>query len=94
MIQTSYSDARANFAHYLDKAVDDRETIVVRRRGRPDVAIVAADELASLEETAHVFSSPANARRILDALERAERGEGVRMTVEELREKFGLAAEE
>ena len=93
MIETSYSDARANFARYLDRAADDRETIVVQRRGRPAVAIVAADELASLVETAHLLRSPANARRLLEALDRSERGEGARLSLEELRRDVGLAAE-
>ncbi|HEY3079140.1 MAG TPA: type II toxin-antitoxin system prevent-host-death family antitoxin [Chloroflexota bacterium] len=94
MIETSYSEARANFARYLDKAIDDRETILVQRRGRPDVAIIAADELASLIETAHLLRSPANARRLTEALDRAERGEGVRLSVDDLRRQTGLAAEE
>ena len=94
MIETSYCEARARFAHYLDRAVDDRETILVQRRGRPDVAIIAADELASLVETAHLLRSPANARRLLAALERAERGEGVGLGLEELRGQVGLAAQE
>ena len=33
-------------------------------RGRPDVAMIAADELRSLQETMHLLRSPANARRI------------------------------
>jgi antitoxin YefM len=32
--------------------------VVVRRRGARDVAIIAADELSSLTETAHLLRSP------------------------------------
>jgi antitoxin YefM len=35
------------------------------------VALVAADELAGLLETAHLLRSPANAERLLTALTRA-----------------------
>jgi antitoxin YefM len=35
------------------------------------VALVAADELSSLLETAHLLRSPANAERLLRALSRA-----------------------
>jgi len=90
MIETSYTDARARLAEYLDRAVDDRETIVVHRRGRPDVAIIAADELAGILETAHLLSSPANARRLREARARAARGEGIRMSIEELAASVGL----
>lgn len=57
MIETTYSDARANLRSYFDRAVNDRETILVRRRGGGDVAIIAADELASLEATAYLLRS-------------------------------------
>lgn len=49
-------------------------------------ALVAADEFASLLETAHLLRSPANARRLKTALRRAQRGEGKKMTVAELRQ--------
>lgn len=93
MIERSYSQARAELASLMDRAVDDRETIIIERRGRPAVALIAADELRGMEETLHLLRSPANAARLLAALERAEQGEGVRMTVEELRQKFDLAEE-
>lgn len=90
MVQTSYTEARANLAALLDRAVEDRETVIISRRGKADVALIAADELASLQETVHLLRSPRNAARLLAALERAERGEGVRMTPDELRRSVGL----
>jgi len=67
-VETTYSALRENLASYLDQVVDDREVIVVKRRGARDVAIIAADELAGLEETAFLLRSPANARRLSQAL--------------------------
>jgi antitoxin YefM len=66
--ETTYTALRENLASYLDRVVDDREVIVVKRRGARDVAIIAADELAGLEETAYLLRSPANARRLQEAL--------------------------
>lgn len=91
MIETTYTEARAKFADFLDRAADDRETIVVHRRGRPDVAIIAADELAGLQETAHLLASPANAQRLAEALARADHGEGIRTSVDELAARMGIA---
>jgi antitoxin YefM len=71
MIQTSYSEARERLASLMDKATDDRETVIIKRRGHPDVALIAADELAGLEETAHLLRSPANAVRLFEGLARA-----------------------
>ena len=92
-IQTSYSDARARLAALLDEVVDNREVVIIRRRGREDVAMVAADDLTSMMETLHVLGSPANTERLLTALARARAGGGGTMTLEELRREVGLGAE-
>ena len=89
-IETSYSEARANLAKLMDRVTQDRETVIISRRGGEKVAMIAADELASLLETDYLLQSPRNAERLLAALNRARAGEGVEMTVDELAQKFGL----
>lgn len=73
-LETNYTNLRQNLAGILDQVVDNQETVVVRRRGARDVALVPAGELVGLVETAHLLRSPRNARRLLSALHRAERG--------------------
>jgi antitoxin YefM len=85
VIETSYSELRRRLAHYLDEIVDDREEVVVRRRGGRDVVLVDAAEYASMKETLHVLTPIENARRLLEAFEQSDRGEGVEASVEELR---------
>src|SRR5688572_23899553 len=92
-VQVSYTQARAELAKILDEVTEDREIVVIRRRGREDVALIAADELSSLLETAYLLRSPANAQRLLSALERSFRGEGKQMTMDELRHEVGLDEE-
>jgi antitoxin YefM len=70
-IETTYSQAREQLKSLMDRAVEDREVIVVRRRTGGDVALIAADELESLVETAHLLRSGKNAERLLTALTRA-----------------------
>ena len=70
-IETTYSQAREQLKSLMDRAVEDREVIVVRRRTGGDVALIAADELESLVETAHLLRSSKNAERLLTALTRA-----------------------
>lgn len=82
----SYSQARAELATLMDRAVDDREIIIIERRGRPAVALIAADELRGMEETLHLLRSPANAARLLTALERARAGAGEAVTAEALQQ--------
>jgi antitoxin YefM len=90
-IEVTYSSARQHFASLLDDVTEDREIVVIRRRKGEPAALIAADELASLTETAHLLRSPANAARLLEALARALKGEGHRLTVEELGREVGLA---
>ena len=89
-METTYSALRENLASVLDRVVDDQETVIVRRKGGKDVALVPASELASLMETAYLLRSPANARRLLRAVRRAKRGKGTPMTVAQLRPEIGL----
>ena len=72
--ETTYTSLRQNLASVLDQVVDQQETVVVRRKGARDVALIPATELAGLYETAHLLRSPRNARRLLSALRRAEGG--------------------
>jgi antitoxin YefM len=72
---TTYSDARARLAALCDQVVSSREPVIIRRRNAPDVALIAADELAGILETAHLLRSPHNAERLLTALARARSGE-------------------
>lgn len=88
--KVSYAEAQADLARLLDQATRNDEIVLITRRGRPPVALIPAAELRSLLETVHVLRTPASARRLFDAMEEADRGEGIVMTVEELVEKFGL----
>ncbi len=95
--ETTYSALRANLASYLDRVTDDREVVVVKRRGARDVAIIAADELAGLTETAYLLRSPKNAKRLLEALAESKRNDNKAIprksaaaAVEELRRSLGL----
>ena len=94
MIQeTTYTKARERLAALMDQVTDTREPVLIRRRGREPVALIAADELAGWLETAHLLRSPNNARRLLEASRRAARGEGEAMDIDALRLRLGLARE-
>ena len=54
-IDSTYTHARAHFASLCDAVIQDRNSVIIRRRGAEDVALVSAAELRSLEETAHLL---------------------------------------
>jgi antitoxin YefM len=72
----SYTESRARYAEVLDSVVNDREAVVITRSGHEPVVIVSLEDYESLRETAYLMRSPANARRLLDAMERLEAGQG------------------
>ncbi|HET7071205.1 MAG TPA: type II toxin-antitoxin system prevent-host-death family antitoxin, partial [Nocardioides sp.] len=67
---------RARYAEVLDSVVNDREEVVITRAGHDPVVLMSLADFESLRETAYLMRSPANARRLLDAMERLEDGRG------------------
>lgn len=90
MLKTTYTNARANFAGLCDEVTQNREIVIIGRRSGESVAMIAADELESLIETAHLMRSPKNAQRLLASLERALKSEGTSSTPQELKKEVGL----
>lgn len=93
--ETSYTHARDNLASILDKVVDEREIVVIKRRDGRNVALIAEDELSSLLENVYVLRSPENAKRFFAALEWSKSNDGKPVepktpeeAIEELKEKF------
>jgi antitoxin YefM len=72
----SYTESRAHYAEVLDAVANEREEVVITRAGHEPVVIVSLDDYESLRETAYLMRSPANARRLLDAMERLEASRG------------------
>lgn len=91
--ETTYTGARQNLAALMDQVTDTHEPILIRRRGKEPVALVAAEDLDSWMETDYMLRSPENAERLREAMARADSGEGQPLQVDELRERFGLTGE-
>ena len=89
-IQTTYTQARDGLAKLMDQATQNREVIIIQRRGEEDVALIAASELESLMESSYLLRSPVNADRLLSALGSALKGEGQVLTAEDLSREVGL----
>lgn len=72
----SYTESRARYAEVLDSVINDREEVIITRAGHEPVVLMSLADFESLRETAYLMRSPANARRMLDAMERLEAGRG------------------
>ncbi len=89
-IQTTYTQARANLASLMNEVTTNREVVIIQRRGCEDVAMISAEELSGVLETAHLLRSPENAHRLLTALNRVKKGSGISQTIDDLRSEVGL----
>ena len=89
-IQTTYTQARERLASLLDEVTQNREVVIIQRRGSEDVAMIAVEELAGILETAHLVRSPNNANRLLTALDRARKKSGTPQTIDDLRQEVGF----
>ena len=72
----SASEARRTLFPLIERVNNDRTTVEITSRSG-NAVLMSADDYAAWEETAHIFRSPANARRVLDAYEAARAGEFV-----------------
>ena len=93
MDSISYSDARQNLARIWDRVIAGRETVILKRRGKEDLALLPAEDLSSLLETLHLIGTPANARRLLEAIEWAQTGDGAIQSTDALKHELGLTTE-
>lgn len=88
--RTTYSRARANLAAIWNEVENSREPAILERRGHEDMALIPADELSSLQETAHLLRSPKNAARLLSALSRSRTRATPPLDLEKLAEDLGI----
>jgi antitoxin YefM len=72
----TYSSARANLANTMDRVCNDHEALIITRNGQQSVVMLSLDDFKALEETAYLLRSPANARRLLGAIDQLNAGAG------------------
>lgn len=70
----SASEARRTLFPLIERVNNDRVAVEIASRNG-NAVIMSADDYSAWQETAHIFRSPANARRVLDAYEAALAGD-------------------
>lgn len=61
----------------MDRVCEDRAPITITRSGKDQaVVMLSLDEYQQLEETAHLLRSPANAKRLINSIEKLNQGIG------------------
>lgn len=68
------SDARKRLFALIKQVNDDRAPVEIHSRNG-DAVLVSRADWDSIQETSYLLRSPANARRLMEAIEQADRGE-------------------
>ena len=79
----SYSSARASLASTMDRVCNDHEPLIITRNGQQSVVMLSLEDFTALEETAYLLRSPANAKRLMGAIEQLGAGGGTERTLAE-----------
>jgi antitoxin YefM len=85
----SASEARRDLFPLLKKVNDDHTPVRISSRGG-DAVLMSAEDYESWQETVYLLRSPANARRLVEAVARDRAGAAtVAKTMEELEDLAG-----
>jgi antitoxin YefM len=72
----SYSQTRANLKEAMDRVVEDHTPLLITRQNGEAVVMVSLADWRSMEETAYLLASPANAKALRDSIARLNAGLG------------------
>ena len=61
----------------MDQVCLDHTPVIITRNRDQSVVMLSLEDFESLEETAYLMRSPANAKRLLEAIHALESGKGV-----------------
>ena len=89
----AYTNARNGLASLLDRVTKNSEIVIINRRNKPDVALIAKEELDSLLETVYLLRSPTNAKNLFQAIDESKQMDAVNIEpqlVEDLCEDLGI----
>jgi len=65
----TYTSARENLASTMDRVCRDHDPVIITRNRDQAVVMLSLEDYEALQETAYLLRSPANAKRLMDAIE-------------------------
>ena len=80
----TYTAARESLASTMDRVCLDHDPVIITRNRDQAVVMISLEDYESLEETAYLLRSPANARRILDSISDLKGSGGITKSIDEL----------
>ena len=84
MTAMTYTAARENLASTMDRVCVDHDPVIITRNRDQAVVMLSLEDYESLQETAYLLRSPANAKRLFDSIEAAEKGNFIKKSLSDL----------
>ncbi|MCX7016409.1 MAG: type II toxin-antitoxin system prevent-host-death family antitoxin [Candidatus Sumerlaeota bacterium] len=72
----TYTEARETLAKTIRKVCQDHDPVIITRKREDAVVLVSLADYESLTATAYLLRTPRNARRLLEAIQELEEGQG------------------
>ncbi len=69
------TEARRTIFALIERVSENREAVEITSK-HGNAVLMSLDEYESLQETAHLLRSPANAKRLLESIGQARKGKG------------------
>lgn len=82
----TYTAARENLASTMQQVCADHDPVIITRNRDQAVVMMSLEDFESLEETAYLLRSPANARRLLESVAELQGNQGVTRSLADLAE--------
>ena len=84
MTAITYTAARENLASTMDRVCTDHDPVIITRNRDQAVVMLSLEDYESLQETAYLLRSPANARRLLSSIDSLNKGKTITKSVKDL----------
>jgi antitoxin YefM len=84
MTAITYTAARENLASTMDQVCTDHDPVIITRNRDQAVVMLSLEDYESLQETAYLLRSPANARRLLSSIDSLNKGKTIKKSVKDL----------
>lgn len=82
----TYTAARENLASTMERVCADHDPVIITRNRDQAVVMMSLEDYESLEETAYLLRTPANARRLLESVAELKGNQGFTRSLAELGE--------
>ena len=86
MTAMTYTAARENLASTMDRVCVDHEPVIITRNRDQAVVMLSLDDYESLQETAYLLRTPANAKRLISSIESLNSGKTLKKNLKDLAE--------